>query len=96
MGLKRVGMLLFGLGILAAFVLVILGDPLPAEAFADCAGASAPTFVGVGSDGFLFSNGCSTVAYAHPALWGVLLAAVGVLIGSVGVVREFAGTTESA
>ncbi len=88
MGLKRWGMLLLGVGILVASGLLALTDPLTSGVFADCAGAHAPRFVGVGPSGFLFTNGCSTVIYAHPALWGVLLAAVGVLVGSVGVVRD--------
>lgn len=88
MGLKRWGMLSFGVGVLAASVLFALTDPLTSGAFADCAGAHAPRFAGVGPGGFLLTNGCTTVTYAHPALWGVLLAAVGVLVGSVGVVRD--------
>lgn len=89
MSLQRWGMLLLGVGVLAASVLLALTDPLTSGAFPDCAGAHTPTFAGVGPGGFLFTKGCATVAYAHPAMWGVLVAAVGVLVGSVGVVSEY-------
>jgi hypothetical protein len=90
MGLKRVGMLLLGVGILAAVVLWILGDPTAAVGPGDCAGAHAPTVVGVGPGGFLVSNGCTTTDWAHPLLWGVLVAAVGVLVGGAGIARDYA------
>ncbi|WP_254535077.1 hypothetical protein [Halomarina litorea] len=89
MGLKRWGMLLFGVGVLAASVLFALTDPLTSGAFPDCAGAHTPTFTGVGPEGIQFTNGCNVISYAHPAMWGALLVAVGVIVGSVGVVREF-------
>lgn len=96
MSLKRWGMLLFGVGILTAFVLVALpGTELTAASTAvECAEGTThdPTFLGVGPQGFQFTDGCNVITYAHPALWGVLLAAVGVLLGSAGVVREFTGS----
>jgi len=88
---KRVGALLFGLGVGFAALSAVVFGPVVAATEAACPDLD-PSYAIVGIDvlrlGVEYTDGCNTFQF-NPLITGGLLAAVaGLAIGAVGVIRE--------
>ena len=93
MGLKRVGVLLFGFGLcLSLFTAVAFGFVWGStEAF--CGEDHDPTYsiesVDVTSFDVTYSDGCNRKSVASPVVGGGVIAVAGLLVGGGGVFREW-------
>jgi hypothetical protein len=86
MNVKRVGMVLFGVGLFVAGVAAVVGVD------AGCAAATCPgtefAFERIGAKTLLYRTRCAVCAVGRGVLVGSALAVVGAAVGAIGILRS--------